>query len=219
MSWLLHLHLIPLFGFYLAVVFILSTGLRVSQYRAILRLVGRVPGRWPKLFQLVKQHSSIFLTWKTVLPMALSLGLLILNAIAGRWIWPTAEERVTGAFLLELWPVLPAVLLSALAMTAFDAYGTWKVSAVDETMLHKYFDQAEFWLRSWTAPVVHFFTFGYINPRKMVAVEVRKALEDASQMLNNTLWWVVIQTGLRILCGLSLWGTYAFEERIRHLLG
>ena len=40
-------------------------------------------------------------------------------------------------------------------------------------MLEKYFDQAEYWLRPWTAPVVRVFTFGYINPRQMVATEVR----------------------------------------------
>jgi len=84
--------------------------------------------------------------------------------------------------------------------------------------LEKYFDQAEFWLRSWTAPVVRFFTLGRINPRQMVAVEVRTALVNSSRMLNSTLWWVVIQAGLRVAFGLSLWGSYALEPWLHHVL-
>ncbi len=45
----------------------------------------------------------------------------------------------------------------------------------------------------------------------MVAVEVRAALVSASRLINYTLWWVSIQTGLRMAYGLSLWGTWALE--------
>jgi hypothetical protein len=218
MSWLLDLRLIRLFTFYLTLVFILSTGLRVHQYQAIVALVRRVPGRWPRLFQLVKQHGNVFLTWGTIFPLALSLGLLLIQTVANHWIWPHADQRLTGAVLLELWPALPVVLGCATAMIAFDIYGTVRVGEVDRKMMEKYFDQAEYWLRSWTAPVVRVFTLGYVNPRKMVNQEVRKALESASDMLNNNLWWVIIQTGLRILCGLSLWGTYALEPWLRRLV-
>src|SRR5262249_16402118 len=71
--------------------------------------------------------------------------------------------------------------------------------------------QAEYWLRGWKAPVVHFVTLGYINPRQMVIKEVRVALEDVSRLLNTTLWWVTVQTTLRIACGLALWGSYALH--------
>ncbi len=75
--------------------------------------------------------------------------------------------------------------------------------------MEKYFDQAEYWLRSHTAHVVRIFTLGYINPRQMVVEEVRKALINASGLLNNTLWWVNLQMGLRFCFGLSLWLTWA----------
>ena len=75
----------------------------------------------------------------------------------------------------------------------------------------RYFDEAEYWLRSWTAPVVHFFTFGRINPRQMVRVEVSKALVEASRLINVNLWWITAQTGLRIAYGLSLWLTWALK--------
>lgn len=218
MSWLLDLHFIRLFEFYLTLLFIVSTGLRVRQYRAVVALVRRVPGRWPHLFQLIKRHGNVFLTWGTILPLALTLALLLIQTIANHWIWPHADERLTGALLLEVWPAIPVIVVCAAAMVAFDVCGTVQVGEIDREMMEKYFDQAEYWLRSWTAPVVRVFTLGYINPRQMVHEEVGKALESASQMLNSNLWWVVTQTVLRILCGLSLWGTYALEPWLRRLV-
>ena len=43
----------------------------------------------------------------------------------------------------------------------------------------------------------------------MVAVEVQKALLEASKLLNWTLWWIIAQVGLRVAFGLSIWTTYA----------
>lgn len=211
MSWLLDLHLIRFYEFYLALVFFLSTYLRVKQYRSILSLVRRFPARWPRLLELVRQHANLFLTWGTVLPLLLSLGLLLANAFANRVVWPEADFTV--ARLLQLWPAVPIVVVTGVAMVAFDLWGTWDVAVVDQAEMEKYFDQAEYWLRSWTAPVVRVFTFGYVNPRQMVAAEVRTALVSTSQMLNSTLWWVVTQAGLRIAFGLSLWCTYLLSPR------
>jgi hypothetical protein len=217
MSSLLSLSLIRFFSFYLAFMFLLSTALRLRQYYAILSLVGRFRGRWPKLFQLVRQHLHIFLTWGTVMPLAVVLVLLLLNTVASQWIWPQADQ-FTLADLLALWPALPVVGLCTAAMLTFDLYATWNVGTIDQHETEKYFDQAEFWLVSWKAPVVRFFTLGFINPRQMVATEVRASLVSVSQMLTSTLWWVSIQTGLRIACGLSLWGTYALEPWLRRLM-
>jgi hypothetical protein len=94
-------------------------------------------------------------------------------------------------------------------MVGVDLYSTFRVGEIDRSLLERYFDQAEYWLRSWVAPVVRIFTLGYINPRKMVAAEVRKALEEASKVLNTTLWWVSLQVALRVAFGLTLWLTWA----------
>jgi hypothetical protein len=214
MSGLLQLSLIRFFGFYLAVMFLLGTLVRVRQYRTFLNLVRAMPARWPRLLKLVRQHGHIFLTWGTVMPLALSLALVLANWVASTLLWPRAND-FTVARLLEAWPALPVVLACGLAMLAMDGYCCFVAGEVNQAEMEKYFDQAEYWLRSWTAPVVHFFTLGYINPRQMVAVEVRSALLSASQLLNSTLWWVVGQTGLRILFGLALWGTYALEPWLR----
>lgn len=209
MSWLFDLRLIRFFGFYLAVMFLLSTWVRLRQYGTIVRLVRSMPNRWPRLLVLVKQHAHIFLTWGTVLPLVLLSIIFVANFVASRWLWPRADE-FTLQQLIRLYAIWPVVLALGTAMTAMDLWGILRVSAIDRVQLEKYFDQAEFWLGSWTAPVVRFFTLGRINPRQMVAVEVRSALVSSSRMLNSTLWWVVTQAGLRIAFGLSLWLAYAF---------
>ena len=85
-----------------------------------------------------------------------------------------------------------------------------RVGSFDRAELEKYFDQAEYWLNSATAHVVKVFTFGYVNPRRMVADEVRKALVAAGNLLNTSLWWWNVQIALRFCFGLSLWLTWAF---------
>lgn len=217
MAWLLDLRLIRFFGFYLAVMLLLSTWVRLRQYGTVLRLLRGMPNRWPLLLRLVKQHVHIFLTWGTVLPLLLLLALFALNYVASTWFWPRADE-FTLAQLLPLYPLWPVVLFSGLSMAAFDTWGVISVTPIDRTEMEGYFDQAEFWLRSWTAPVVHVFTLGRINPRKMVAVEVRTSLVNASRMLNSTLWWVVVQAGLRVIFGLSLWISYALQPWLHHVL-
>jgi hypothetical protein len=217
MAWLTQLRLIRLFDLYLTVILLVGTGLRIRQYRTILGLIRTFPGRWPKLLQLVKQHHNVFLTWGTVFPLLVTLVLWTAQTLASRLIWPHAD--LTVARLFELWPALPLVAVSGLAMLGMDLYGSFRVGHIDREEMEKYFDQAEYWLQSWAAPVVRVFTFGFINPRRMVAVEVRTALVNVSVMLNRTLWWVSIQAGLRIAYGLSLWGTYLLEPAIRRWLG
>jgi hypothetical protein len=94
-------------------------------------------------------------------------------------------------------------------MAFFDVYSLYLVGQIDRDMLEKYFDEAEYWLRSKTAHVVRVVSFGYINPRRMVAEEVEKALVQVGDMLNFTLWWVIVQMGLRFAFAMSLWLTWA----------
>jgi hypothetical protein len=207
MSWLPDLHLFRFFELYLSLLFIISTYLRVRQYRVAVGLVRDLSGRWPRLFQVVKQHGGIFLTRGTIFPLAVSLGLLLIQFLARRLVWPEADD-FTAADLPDVWAAIPVVLVSGLAMIAFDGWATWRVGEIDRGVMEKYFDQAEFWLRSPAAGIVRFVTLGFVNPRKMVSVEVQSALVSASKLLNANLWWVSLQAGLRIAFGLSLWTTY-----------
>src|SRR6516162_3155241 len=207
MSGLLHLDLIHLFNFYLALLFFLSLILRVQQYLSFFRIARAFPDRWPKLLAEIRQHKAIFFTLGNLGPALIALALCGLNMLACRQIWPHAQ--LTIGRLFEIWPAVPFVILCGSAMLALDVYATLWVTEINRAEVEKYFDQAEFWLKSWTAPVVRVFTFGRINPRHMVNEEVRKALIDVSRSINSTMWWVAAQTGLRITYGLSLWLTFA----------
>jgi len=203
------LDLIHLFAFYLWLVFFVSTWVRVRQYEAIVRIVRAVPERWPLLLKLVRQHHGIFMTWTTVLPALLAFVLSVAHMLACQLIWPHAQ--LTTGNVAHLGFAAALVLVSGAAMLGVDLYATFRVGSFDRPLMERYFDQAEYWLRSWVAPVVSIFTFGYINPRKMVTLEVRKALVDASKLLNATLWWVSLQVSLRVAFGLALWLTWALS--------
>jgi hypothetical protein len=207
MGELAHLNLIRFLDFYLMLTFLAGTVRRVGQYLSIGRMVLTGPSRWPRLLELVKHHRTIFLTWSTVLPAFLALVLSLMQLAASQKIWPQAQ--LTAGELAQHWFALAVVIPLALAMVSVDLYGILVVGEVDRALMEKYFDQAEFWLRSRTATVVRVVTLGFVNPRRMVAVEVQKALIEVSQMLNTTLWWMTVQVGLRIAFGLSLWLTWA----------
>jgi hypothetical protein len=210
MSELAHLDLIRFLDFYLMFTFLAGTVRRIGQYLSIGRLVVAGPGRWPRLLDLVKQHRMIFLTWSTLLPALLALLLSLIQLSASRQIWPQAQ--LTAGELAQHWWALAVTVPLGLGMLAVDLYGIVIVGRVDQALMEKYFDQAEFWLRSRTATVVRVFTLGFVNPRRLVAAEVQKALVEASRLLNTTLWWMAVQVGLRVGFGLSLWLTWALTR-------
>src|SRR5437879_4083499 len=157
MSALGDLNLIHFLDFYLAFYFFAATLRRIGQYQSIAGLVFGVPGRWPRLFKLVKAHRAVFLTWSTVLPALLALALSVTQLLASRGLWPEAGKPPNGltlARLLEHWPALLVVVPLGIAMVAVDLYGVIAVGTIDRGELEKYFDQAEYWLRSRTAHVV-----------------------------------------------------------------
>ena len=217
MFWLLDLNLIPLFLVYLTLVFLIGTALRIRDYRHALGLIWSVPGRWPRLFRLVKEHRNILITWQTVLPLVLSGGLLLAHTLTSEFVWPQAT--LTIGRLVEVWPGLLLVAPAAVFMIGLDGYVYTHLSPFNRGMLEKYFDQAEYWLKPWTAPVVRIFTLGYINPRQMVTKEVRTALEGAARLMSTALYWVSLQTGARLVFGLALWGTYVAQPWLAWMVG
>lgn len=206
MERLANLNLIQALTFYLGLMFLLSIYVRLNQYRAALGLVWSAPGRWPRLIKLVSRYRHIFLTWSTFLPTLLALGLMLLNSAARQLL----TGRITPTQLLEHWGALFAVLPLAAAMIGIDIKYTFDVGQIDRAEMQKYLDQAELWLRPWTAPVVNFLTLGYVNPRGMVDTEVQAALLEASNLLNTSLYQIALQAGVRVAFGLSLWLSYAF---------
>jgi hypothetical protein len=208
MNWFLDLNLIHCLDVYLILIFVLGTGLRIQQYRAFLGLIWSMHGRWPHVVRLAKQHRGLFLTWATMLPAVVALVLLLGQLLASRLVWPYAD--VTIAQLGAWW--LPALGVGGLGigMIGVDCYGAWRIENWDRAQAEKQLDQAEHWLQSWKGPVMRVFTLGFINPRKLVGVEVRKALVKASEQLNTALWWSSLPVSLRIAFGGSVWLTYVW---------
>src|SRR5262249_39804428 len=149
----------------------------------------------------------IFLTRGTLISGGMALLLCLTHTLASRLIWPEANLKV--GLLVTLWPALPPVLLLGLAMASLDVYGLFRVGKIDRPWIEKNLDQADFWLRSWTKPVVRVLTLGYVDPHQMVSVEVRKGLLVLNDLLNSTLRWIALQSGLRIAYGLAVWLTWA----------
>jgi hypothetical protein len=208
MSGFWRLNLIHFLDFYFTFFFLANTMRRWRQYHTIGKLVVTCPGRWPRLLNLIQQNKAIVLTWTTFLPGLLALALSISQVLASRLVWPEAgvpPHGLTVERLVEHAPFLAIVIPLALAVLSLDLYSLFFVAALNRQDIEKYFDQAEYWLRSGKAHLVRIFTLGYINPRNLVTVEVRKALHAFNVLLHNTFSWVILQTGLRLLFGLSLW--------------
>ncbi len=207
---LARLELIPLFTFYLTAIFVVGTFRRLGQYRDIAEIARSIPGRWPKVLQQIRKHWLMFLTWSTFRSAFVALGLIAIQAICSRLIWPQAKMPLGD--LLDEWWLLPFVAVSAAAMLAVDLYFVVRVGQIDRKETEKYLDEAEHWLTSWKAPLVRVATFGFVNPRKIVDIEVRKALEEGKGLLTRNLWWMSVQAGLRVLFGLCLWSSWALHS-------
>jgi hypothetical protein len=208
MQRLASLNLIQVFDYYLILGFILGTALRVRQYGMIFRLLFTVPKRWPKMLQLAREHKTLFLTWRSILPIALTFTLMLAHTLALRLVWYHAN--VTPETLGQHWPALIIVTLLGGIMLYSDLRAIFLRGQLDQAVLERDLDRAEYWLRSWVAPALKYATFGFLNPRRMVSEEVRKAIVDAALNVNQQMWLWSLQISLRLFFGLSLWLTWAW---------
>ena len=208
----LRINLIHLFTFYLSAIFVIGTLRRLSQYREIALLVKGMRGRWPQLWQQIKKHGGLLISWSTFRSASVALVLMTVQLVCSRLIWPEANISFRDLFL-EWWMVA-IVALAGIAMLGVDLYFVVRVGRIDRMETERYLDQAEHWLTSWKAPFVKVFTFGIVNPRKIVDEEVRKAMEGGKGMLNRNLWWMSLQAFLRVLFGLCLWICWAVHPNV-----
>jgi hypothetical protein len=210
LAWLDTLNLLDVFNYYLIVGFITSTAINVCRYRATLGLLCGFPSRWPKLLELVKKHRTIFLGWPTLLAIGLAFILMLSNSLAIRLIW--TQAKVTFEQLWQHWLPLAAVLLAGGLMLLFDCKALFRVGHLYRAALEVNLDKAESWLKSWVAPAVRMVTFGFINPRKIVGVEVQRALAEANWVVIGGMWRLSLRTGMQFAVGLFLWLTWGFAS-------
>ncbi len=201
------LNFLNLLEIYLILCFVLTLYRRYAYYRSLMGIVVGLPLRWPRLMKLAQQHRTMFLTWPTILPIAVTFGLMALHSIALNLIW--IEATVTPKLLLDHWMFLILVLGFGVPMLYLDMTALFSNPKFDREALEKHLDQAEYWLRSWMAPAVKFLTFGRVDPRQMVQVEFRKALTQATLDFNRMMWRWALQIAMRFGFGLTLWLTWA----------
>jgi hypothetical protein len=200
-------NLIHVFSFYLASVALLSFARRYLVYLDAVRLVVRLRGRWPRVVDRLKAQYGVLVTREVIAPTAVAVGLMLLQMVCSRVIWPRADLPA-GAVWASHWKTF--VLLAAAApMLAVDGYFLLRVGRFDRGATEQYLDLAEHWLNSWKAPAVRAVTFGYVNPRRMVDAEVRKGLEQMGQMVGWSMRWVAIQVACRVAFGLTVWLVWA----------
>ncbi len=200
-------NVIRVFDFYLAAMFVLSLARRYTVYWDTLALLAALHGRWPKLVRRMKEHHGVLVTGDVLRPLAVAAALTVGQMVCSRVIFPTAA--LTVGEICSTWWMAVLVLVAALPMLAVDVYFLVRVGTFDRRETVKYLDQAEHWLGSWKAPAIRLATFGYVDPRQMVNVEVRKSLTQLSGMVRSTAWWIAAQVGCRVACGLTIWLLWA----------
>lgn len=200
------INLIRVFDFYLALMFVISLVRRWEVYWSAVRLVVAVRGRWPRLMAMLAEQSSLLLNWEFFRPAALALGLMLIQMVCSRAIWPDAD--LSGAELRRSWGWFASVLVVLVPMLAVDIYFVVSVGRFDHSETVKYLDQAETWL-GWRAPLVRIATLGLVDPRRMVDAEVAKGMAELGATARSSLWWVSAQIGCRVAFGLTLWLAWA----------
>jgi len=203
-------NVIRVFDFYLALMFVLGVSRRYPVYWDAVRLLVSVHGRWPRLLERLRHHHGVFVTTEVLRPLAVAVALMLTQFLCSRLIFPTAaltvdEVRAAG------WPAV-VILAAVLPMVAVDAYFLIVVGRFDRGSTEKFMDQAEHWLNSWKAPVLHAATFGYVSPRWMVDAEVQKSLAHLGRTVSWAAWWVAVQVVCRTACGLTIWTVWALVE-------
>ena len=159
------INLIRVFDFYLALMFVISLVRRWEVYWDAVRIIFVVRGRWPRLMSRLAEHGSMLLNWEFFRPAMLALGLMLIQMICSRVIWPDAD--LSSGQLREEWLWFAVVLAAVVPMLAVDVYFVVSVGRFDHSETVKYLDQAETWL-GWRGPLVKIATLGMVNPSQMV---------------------------------------------------
>ena len=207
MTRLAHVNLISLLGFYLASAAVISFARRYSVYLDVVHIIVAVRGRWPRLVQRLKANHGVLVTGEVIRPTVYAFGLMGLQMLCSRVIWPQAELPL-GVVWDSAWR-LTVILAAAIPMLYVDGYFLLYVGRFDRSSTEQYLDLAERWLHGWRAPLVRTVTLGYLNPHDMVEAEVRKGLSEMGQMVSWSMQWVAIQVTCRVVFGLTVWLVWA----------
>lgn len=199
---------------YLVLTFFLSVLIRFRQYQNNVRFAWQFPQQWPSVFEVIKQHSGIFLKWTMLLPVGITLGILLMHTLSLRLVW--SEAVVTPLELREHAIVLALLLVVSLWMVALDFRTLFTASQMDFAEIEGSLSKGEFALTSRSLSALRFATLGLFNPRKYVESQVADSLRNVRLALLVQLRRWSFHTAVRITFGFLLWFGYArLNGRIR----
>lgn len=202
------LNLIRLFDFYLAAMLLLSVYRRRAVYLDGLRIFWTTAVRRRKLIGTMSAYTGELLTAAVLRPVLLAVGLMLIQIICSRVLWPHANLVVADVF--DSWWQTLLVFAAFVPMFAVDLYFLICVGRFDRRETEKYLDQAENWLGSWKGTAVRVATLGYINPTRMVHDQVRQGLRDLGATVGWVMGWVAVQVACRTAFGLTVWLLWVF---------
>jgi len=200
------LNLIALFDFYLATMFVLSLYRRRSVYFDAVRLGFSTVGKRQKLLGIVAEHKASLLSGEVLRPMLVAFGVMLVQFILSRLVFPQAKLSVIE--VESPWWKAAMILAAFVPMFAVDVYFLIRVGRFSHGETAKYLDYAEKWLGK-RGSAVRLATFGFVNPRKIVGVEVQKNLKELGATVSWSMRWVTIQVVLRTTFGLAIWLLWA----------
>lgn len=192
---------------YLVLTFVLSLMLRFRQYHTNVRFAWAFPQQWPNVLGIIKKHSNIFLTWTTLLPVAITLGILLTHTVCYRLIW---SEAIVTPGELGRHPLVTAFLLPvSLWMICLDVRTLFRASQLDFAEIEKNLSKGEFALTSRAISALRLASLGFFNPRKLVETRVADSLQGVRLALLAQLRSWSFHTAVRITFGFLLWFAYA----------
>ena len=208
MNTLANTNLIRLFDFYLLMMFVIGLLRRWAMYRDIVLLTGAAIIRRPNLVRQLGANRELLMTRQILVPVILAIGLMGIQFILSRLIWPQATMTIREASK-DWWRV--ALLIGTFVpMFAVDLYFLIRVGQIDRNEAMKQLHRAEHWLTSWQGSAIRWVTMGYVNPRKMVDDQLRDGLSWFGLLIAWSMWWVTVQVTLRVAFGLTVWLLWAF---------
>ena len=199
-------NLIRVFDFYLAAMFVLSLSRRYMVYWDTVQLAYRLKSRYPKLVAKLNSHRGVFLSVDVIRPTAIAFALMLTQFLLSRVVYPRATITVGG--ITEVWWRVLSLACSTAPMVAVDCYFLVRVAKIDRAAAEGYLDMAEYWLNTPKAKFIGWVSLGYYDPRNIVDAEVRKSLTQLSLTAGRTAWWIALQVGCRMGCGLTIWGLW-----------
>lgn len=214
------INLITAYERYLVLTFFLSFLIRFRQYQSNVQFAWQFPQQWPSVLEVIRQNTTIFLTWTTLLPVAITFAILFVHTICYRLIW--SEATVTPAELTTHPAILFLIFPLGLWMIGLDLRALLTASQVDFKEIEENLSKGEFALTSRAMSALRIASFGVFNPRKYVENRVADSLHNVRLVLLAQLRRWSFHTAVRITFGFTIWlsfGRLAGAMSPREFLG